>query len=73
MARSKHFRNGFVYAPTGAILATRIGPRCECGEPWAPICTKRGCPGREVPMKMIRHERGYDDNRRAGFAGERAR
>jgi hypothetical protein len=33
------------------------GPLCECGEPWAPICSNTRCQGNIVPRRIMRIER----------------
>lgn len=44
---NKHFRLSGI--PGRSIR----GPVCgDCGAPWRPVCTTKGCPGREVPLSM---------------------
>jgi hypothetical protein len=34
------------------------GPVCgDCGAPFEPVCSSYGCPGRKVPVAMIRSEK----------------
>lgn len=43
--------------------ASQPDAKCpDCGAPWQPVCTTRGCPGQTIPKSVLRRER--QDGRR---------